>query len=71
VTVVGEVQQKEFAMTIVKTISWMFTSASLVGTIAFVESGSIKSAAITALVAASLKTPMYTLHEVLWNRIKR
>ena len=54
-----------------KVISWAFVSATIIGTTTYVETSSLRAAAITALVAASLKTPIYSLHEIIWNRIRR
>lgn len=56
--------------TFMKTLSWAVLSGILIGTTAYVETGSIKAAFVTALVASMLKTPLYTIHEMAWGKLK-
>lgn len=57
-------------VTLLKTVSWAVVSGVLIGTTAYVETGSVRAALVTALVSASLKTPIYTIHEMAWKRLK-
>lgn len=53
--------------TILKSLSWAFVSGIIIGTTAYAETSSLKAACVTALVSALLKTPVYSLHELVWN----
>jgi uncharacterized membrane protein len=53
--------------TVYKSLSWAVVSGIIIGTTAFIECGSLKTALVTALVASLLKTPFYSVHECMWN----
>ncbi len=57
-------------MVFLKTLSWAFVSGIIIGTTTYVETKNIQAALVTALVASTLKTPIYSLHEMVWNRVK-
>lgn len=57
-------------MVLLKTLSWAFVSGIIIGTTTYCETGCIRAALVTALVASTLKTPVYSLHEMAWNRLK-
>lgn len=61
-------KHKSKGMVIAKTLSWAAVSGAIIFTTALVETGMWKAAFVTALVSALLKTPVYSIHEVLWNR---
>lgn len=51
-----------------KTISWLVVSG--IASTGWYESGSFKVGLFAAFWACLLKTPIYWLHEVLWERRK-
>lgn len=53
--------------TFYKSLSWALVSGVIIGSSAYMESGSLRIAFMTALLASLLKTPFYSLHECLWN----
>jgi len=58
-------------LTLAKTLSWAVVSAIIIGTTTYVETTNVQAALVTALVASMLKTPVYHVHEMAWNRIKK
>lgn len=55
---------------ILKSLSWAVVSGLIIGTTAYLGTGCIRGAIVTAIVSALLKTPAYTVHELIWDRRK-
>jgi len=53
-----------------KTVSWLMVSGALIASTGWYESGSFKIGLLAALWACLLKTPIYWVHEIVWERRK-
>lgn len=51
-----------------KTISWLIVSGLLIAGSVYAETHSLKAATIAAFWACLVKTPVYWLHEIIWDR---
>jgi uncharacterized membrane protein len=53
-----------------KTLSWLLVSGILIFGAAYVETRIFAVSFMTAVWACALKTPVYWVHEALWERKK-
>jgi uncharacterized membrane protein len=52
----------------VKTLSWLIVSGLLICGAAYYETHDLSKSLLTAFWACALKTPVYSLHEALFER---
>lgn len=55
---------------IAKTVSWLVVSGLLIAVCTWFESGSLAIGLVAAFWACLLKTPIYWVHEALWEQKK-
>lgn len=51
-----------------KTISWLLVSAIIIAGCGYFETGNIIASLMASFWACVLKTPVYWIHEILWNK---
>jgi uncharacterized membrane protein len=54
---------------VIKSFSWGIVSGIIIGTIAYLTTKNLAGASITALASACIKTPFYSAHEVIFERV--
>ena len=54
--------------TMLKTFSWALLSGVIITAGTFIGTWDICASLVGAVIAVTMKTPFYTLHEALWNR---
>jgi len=57
------------AKVVIKSLSWAAVSGVIIFLTAWLETGMYKAALITALVSVLLKTPFYSVHEVVFDAV--
>lgn len=51
-----------------KTISWLIVSGVLIAACNWYEIGDLKTACLGAFWSCVFKTPVYWIHELIWNK---
>ena len=51
-----------------KTISWLIVSGILIAGCSWFESGNLAVGLMAAFWACILKTPVYCIHEIMWDK---
>lgn len=54
---------------LLKTASWMIASGVLIAVAGYAETGNLKTAVMASFWACLFKTPIYWVHEVIWEKV--
>ena len=54
-----------------KTISWMICSIFIIGISAFIFGAEIKESIMTGIIASISKTPFFSIHEYIFEKLWR
>ncbi len=54
---------------VAKSLSWACVSGVIIGATVYVETYNIRAAFVSALISALIKTPVYSAHEVIFDRV--